>query len=364
VAVGFPIGAAGVQHSALLERRLRYVALTAIDLLSLVASVSIGIGMALSGFEYWSIVGMTLASTTITTICLWVTTGWVPRMPSRAVGVRSMLVFGGTVTLNGLVIYLAYNLDKVLLGRYWGANELGLYERPYRLLEMPLVNLNAAIGGVAFSALSRLQDEPERFKNYFLKGYSVVTSMTLPTIAFCGLFAEDVVLVALGPKWADAAVTFRLLAPAFLVLAMINPTSWLLLSTGRQARSLAIALVMAPVVMTAFVIGLPHGRNGMAFAFSTAMALWLVPHIIWALYDTMISPRDLLGSLMPQVLSIIVAAAVAWAFRTYYGQLQPPFFRLALEGGIMVGTYLWMLMFIMGQKTLYRDLFRQLQISP
>jgi hypothetical protein len=35
-----------------------------------------------------------------------------------------MLRFGSTVTLNGLVVYLAYNLNKVLLGRYWGTKLL------------------------------------------------------------------------------------------------------------------------------------------------------------------------------------------------------------------------------------------------
>ena len=33
-------------------------------------------------------------------------------------GIRSMMRFGGTITLNGLVVYVAYNLEKVLLGRF------------------------------------------------------------------------------------------------------------------------------------------------------------------------------------------------------------------------------------------------------
>jgi len=30
-----------------------------------------------------------------------------------------MIRFGGTVTLNGLVVYVANNFEKILLGRYW-----------------------------------------------------------------------------------------------------------------------------------------------------------------------------------------------------------------------------------------------------
>ena len=100
-----------------------------------------------------------------------------------------MLQFGGTVTLNGLVVYIAYNMEKVLLGRFWGADALGLYGRAYQLINVPTENLNGAIGGVAFSALSRLQNDPIRLRSYFLKGYFFVNSMTVPTTIFCALFS-------------------------------------------------------------------------------------------------------------------------------------------------------------------------------
>ena len=45
-----------------------------------------------------------------------------------------MLRFGGTLTLNGLVVYVAYNFEKVLLGRFWGAEAIGLYGRAYQLI--------------------------------------------------------------------------------------------------------------------------------------------------------------------------------------------------------------------------------------
>ena len=122
-----------------------------------------------------------------------------------------MLRFGGTIVLNNLIVYVAYNFDKLLLGRFWGADALGLYGRAYQLINVPTMGLHSAVGGVAFSALSRLQDDPIRLRSYFLKGYSLVVSMTVPISVFGALFADDIVLVVLGPKWADAAAIFRLL---------------------------------------------------------------------------------------------------------------------------------------------------------
>ena len=78
-----------------------------------------------------------------------------------------MMRFGGTVTFNSLVVYAAYNLEKVLLGRFWGADALGLYGRAYQLVSIPTENLNSAVGDVAFSALSRINDDADRLRSYF-----------------------------------------------------------------------------------------------------------------------------------------------------------------------------------------------------
>jgi PST family polysaccharide transporter len=109
--------------------------------------------------------------------------------------------------------------------------------------------LNSAIGGVAFSKLSQLQDDPARMKSDFLKGYLAV-SMTLLITIFSTPFADEIIHVLFGPNWAKAAIIFRLLTPTVLIFGMINPLAWLLLSIGLQARSLKIAPAIAPIVIT------------------------------------------------------------------------------------------------------------------
>src|SRR5262249_12232017 len=191
-----------------------------------------GILGAKAGYGYWALVSMTLTTPLISTIGFWLTTGWIPGGPRKNAGIRSMMRFGGTITLNGLVSYMASNFDKVLLGRFWGVDALGIYGRAYQLINIPTDNLNSAAGEVAFSALSRLQDEPVRLKSYFLKGYSLVLALTVPTTVACFLFAHDITGALLGAQWAAAAGVFRLLAPTMLVFAIINPLFWLMSSLG------------------------------------------------------------------------------------------------------------------------------------
>jgi PST family polysaccharide transporter len=364
MAAGFLFNSAGVQHFALLHRRLRYVALTIIETVTQLSSYALGIGLAIAGYGYWALVAGPIGASAVMTACAWAVTAWIPGRPRRDSDVRSMLRFGGTITLNGLVVYVAYNFDKFLLGRFWGADVLGIYGRAFHLVNIPTASLNAAVGGVAFSALSRLQDDPARLKAYFLKGYSLVISLTAPTTIFCAILAEDIVLVVLGPKWTDAALIFRLLSPTVLIFGIINPTGWLLWSIGRQGRSLAIAFAIAPLVMVSCLVGLPYGANGVAFAYSAAMTLWLVPHIIWSLHKTVVSPRELLAATYRPIIASVMAAIIVLGVMPYLGRFHLPALRLALEGGAMAGLYLLILLFVMGQRTFYADLLRCLKSLP
>jgi PST family polysaccharide transporter len=359
----FIFSAGGVQHSALLQRQLRYVTLAVLETLSLTVSFALGITMAFHGFGYWALVCSTIAAPAINTVSMWVALGWMPGMPRRGVGIQSMLRFGGTITLNNLVVYIAYNSDKLLLGRFWGAEALGLYGRAYQLINVPSNNLLSAVGGVTFSTLSRLQDDPVRLRSYFLKCYSLVSSMTVPIAVFGALFADDIVLIVLGPKWADAAGIFRLLAPTILVFGIINPTAWLLQSVGLQGRSLRIAFVIAPLVITAYLVGLPYGPNGVAFAYSVAMTLWVVPHVMWALHNTVVFPWDVLVATCRPLFASVMAATFAFGVQFYMGHLASPLLRLSLAGGVMVGLYLIIFLFAMGQKVFYLDLLRGLKGS-
>ena len=271
-----------------------------------------------------------------------------------------MMRFGGTVTLNSLVVYIAYNLEKLLLGRFWGADALGIYGRAYQLVSLPTDNLNAAIGDVALSALSRVKDDPSRLKSYFLKGYSLVVSLTLPITIACVLFADDLIFVVLGAKWSEAAPIFRSLAPTILIFAMINPMWWLLVSKGLVGRSLRIALVLAPLVMTSYAVGLPYGPNGVALAFSTTMTLWVIPHLAWCVHGTGVSLKDIGLAISRPLLSAVVAAALAGIGVLLLPPSFPPLGRLLIGVTVLLAAFVGMLFYVMGQKNFYLDVVRGL----
>lgn len=361
LSAGFLINATGVQHAALLQRQMRFTVLALIEILAYLSSSIIGIAMAIGGLGYWSLVAMAIVPTIVSTVGFWLASAWVPGRPRRHVGARSMLSFGGQVTLSGIIIYYSLNLDKVLLGRYWGTEALGIYGRAYQLISIPRDYVGSAVGNVAVASLSRLHAEPARFKSYFLKGYSLMLALLLPITFTTALFADEIILFFLGPTWKDAALILRLLTPTILVIGLFSPLRWFLYAMGRIGRSLKISLVLAPLVTAAYFIGLPHGPRGVALAFSSLMMIWIIPNIFWSIHGTMVSLRDVLRTTGRPIVSVLTATALAVGLKVLVGGSLSSFVRLVLGAAVLFAVHFGMLLFVMRQKDFYLGLLHSLR---
>jgi O-antigen/teichoic acid export membrane protein len=317
-----------------------------------------------AGYGYWSLVALTIITPLIGTVGFWVATGWLPGLPRRRTGIGSMLHFGGLLTLNGIGAYIALNSDKITVGRVWGPEAIGIYGRAYQLISIPIDMMNSGVGEVAFSALSRLQSDPDRLKTYFLKGLSLVVGLTLPFSLAGVLFADDMVTVFLGQKWMDTVQAVQFFSPTIAIFSVISPLTWLLFSMGMAKRAFKMTLVYGPLMITGYLIALPFGYNGVAFAYSTAMTLWLIPHIIWCTRGTPISLREVLTAASGPFASGVLAAVVAAGVRIICGQTVSPLLRLVLEGGALFLTYFGVLVFAGGQRALYLDLLGGLKGQP
>jgi PST family polysaccharide transporter len=161
-----------------------------------------------------------------------------------------------------------------------------------------------------------------------------------------------------------AAPAVRLLAPTILTFGLLNPLAWLLLSTGRAARSLYIGLMIAPVVIIGELFGLRYGPTGIASGLSVATALLVFPVIFWATYRTPVTARDTLKEILRPLLSCLIAAGVVLACSSFIELLHPPFLRLVVENTVLFGVYFFVLGFVMGQKAIYLPMLRDIGLWP
>jgi PST family polysaccharide transporter len=353
---GFFFNGAAAQHRALLQRGMRFGVLATIDVIALIAGILAGVVLAVAGAGYWALVAMALSQPVIGAVGAWIMARWNPGWPRRRAGIRSMLWYGGRVTVNNVICYVAYNADKVLLGRFWGAEALGFYGRAYQLINIPTDNLNFTVSQVAFPALSRLQNDPDRLRRYFLEGWHLFLAVVAPVTVACGMFADDIVLVFLGAKWRDAALIFKLLTPTVLAFGLVNPFGWLLMATGHSARSLKISMMIGPTVVAGYLIGLSYGPVGVATGFSTAMVLLVPPILAWSIRGTQITARDVFKQMASPLVSVAVASAVSIAARGFAVSIESDVLRLVVQLAVFFGGYALVLLVAMREARRYREL--------
>ena len=129
-------------------------------------------------------------------------------------------------------------------------------------------------------------------------------------------------------------------------------------SLGLVKRSLKIAFVFSPLIIAGYVMGLPYGPKGVAFAYSAVMTLWVLPHIAWCVHGTGISLGDILLAVSRPLASGILAGGLAYIVRMAIGQSLSPLPRLLLESTVLFTVFLGLLLFVAGQKSLYLDILR------
>jgi O-antigen/teichoic acid export membrane protein len=202
-------------------------------------------------------------------------------------------------------------------------------------------------------------------KNYFLKGYGLFLSLAIPIAMACAAFAEDIIHVFLGAKWDATVPVFRLLTPMTFAFALFNPFGWFLMATGRATRSLHISFIIVPVVVTGYLAGLSHGAVGVAAGFSIATLILIPPILFWSTRGTLISFSEILMVISRPLLAGLVgtgAALAASAGLTPF--LAGPVPRLFVASSVLFGVYGIVLLFVLGQKTLYAAVLRDLGVWP
>jgi O-antigen/teichoic acid export membrane protein len=267
----FLIGGLRVQHDALLKRQMRFLSLAVRDVASYTLAVPVAIVMARLGAGYWALVAIPLTLNSTQMAFSWLMARWMPGLPRRDAGVRSLISFGGHVAASYFVYNVNRNADNVLIGWHWGAGPLGLYSRAFNLLMLPVRQLNGPAGSVAVPAFSRLQSHPERFAIYYLRMVNLMMWISTPILGFLFVAAKAVIALVLGKQWLEAATVFQILAVSALGQLLLDTTVWLLVSRGQSGRLLKLFLVISPVIVFSFLIGLPFGIEGVAFSGSLVL---------------------------------------------------------------------------------------------
>lgn len=275
------VGALGTQQTALLNRSIRFRFLAGLDTTASFAGFLTALLVAALFHTYWALFAAAAISTTVSVAGAWIGTGFVPSLPRRGSGAGQMLRLGAGITGYNIFTFLSRNLDNVLIGRVWGDAPLGLYDRAYKLLLFPLLQINAPLGRVMLPMLARLRADQPRYRFAYLRAVNQLLLVTQPGIVFAIATADIFVPILLGDDWRVAAPIFQWLGLAAFLQPITLTTNWLFISQGRSREFAWWGALNAAISVVAFCAGLPWGPIGVAAAYSISQVLLRSPVMCW-----------------------------------------------------------------------------------
>jgi PST family polysaccharide transporter len=319
MSLNFAVAGIGLVPRALIQRSMSFRRLAGIETAATAVAGTAAIVAALGGAGVWSLVVLTLTTSVITTVSLWLCSSWRPRLVVDRAALRELWGFSAGVLGFQTVNYWSRNFDNLLVGKVLGAAPLGIYSRAYSVMLMPISQVNLVTTRVMFPALSRLQADPGRAKRAYLRAVGLIALVTFPLVV--GLFVEarSFVLALYGPKWSEMISILQILCIAGLFQSIGTTTGWIYQSQGRTDWLFRWGLAAGLLTIASFAIGIVWGLVGIAVAY-TARTLILV-------YFNYTIPGKLIGLTFRDVarqVRGVLAAALTMGLIVWLAQRQLP----------------------------------------
>jgi len=209
--IDFFIGTLSIIPYALLTKNLNFKALFKINLTALSISSVVGISMAINDMGIFSLVTKMLIWTTVNSIGAFWLVKWRPIFKFSSQSLSVLLKYGLPATGNYLLSFLVRNSDDFFIGRVIGASALGLYNRAYMLMLLPIGNITSVLSNVLFPSWSKMQDDPAEIKRVYIKISGIISFISFPLMTLLSFLAEPTVLLLFGEQWLKMSTVLSIL---------------------------------------------------------------------------------------------------------------------------------------------------------
>ncbi|HZM87395.1 MAG TPA: MOP flippase family protein, partial [Blastocatellia bacterium] len=233
LAFNYLLGSFGIVPRALMQRRMAFRHLAGVEIIITFLSAALALSLAVLGWGVWSLVAHILGGGFARNMMFFLLCGWRPRFAFSFHAVKELFHYSINLVGFGVVNYWARNADDLLIGKLFGAAALGIYNRAYALMLLPISQLISVVTDVMFTALSSIQDDKNRTKRLYLRAMGLITLLSFPIMAGMFVVAEPFILSLYGAQWVAVAPILQILCIVGLLQSLTSPTGWIYTSQGK-----------------------------------------------------------------------------------------------------------------------------------
>lgn len=257
-------GAINSVQNAKVAKEMKFKKLFLSSLVAILISGATGVLMAYKGFGPWALVGQQIANSIATTIILWFTSGWQPKLMFSINRVKSLLSYGWKILCSALLDTIYQNIYNLVIGKFYSSSTLGNYNKGEQFPKLIAVNVDGAISSVMLPAYSKQQDRKDKLKKMVRR--SIVTSSLLlfPMMFGLAAVAETVVKVLLTENWLGCVPFMQLLCIVYALYPINTANLQVIKALGKSDYFLKLEIIKKVIGLFALIVTLPFGVLQMA----------------------------------------------------------------------------------------------------
>ena len=248
--------AMSIVQNTILTKRLDFKTKTKASLISAVGSGAIGIGMALSGYGVWALVGQTLSRQILNTIALWFFNRWWPKIRFSWESFRSMWNFGWKLLTSSLIDTIWKEIYQIVVGKFYNPATLGQYTRGKQFASICSQNLTSVVQRVSYPALAEIQDDKPRLVNAYRKVIKVTMFVTAVAMFSLGAVSEPLLYCLIGPQWHQASTFLPLICISMSLYPLHAINLNMLQVQGRSDLFLKLEIIKKIVAVGPILLGI------------------------------------------------------------------------------------------------------------
>lgn len=328
----FIISSTSILPGSLLQKEMRYDIINKIDVTIVILSGVLSVYLAFNGWGVMSLVFQSLFSQLSKVPLLFIGAKWMPKFIFNKKSIKELFSYSAYLTGFNVINYGARRSDDLLIGKFMGAESLGIYSRAYSLMLMPINQVISLVSNVMFPALSLIQNDKDRVKKIFLNVIQTLSFITFPLMIGLISVADNFILGIFGNKWAEVIPIIQILAFVGVIQTLANPTGWIYTSQGKTDWMFWWGVFGSGSIILAIVIGVIIGS-----IYSVAIA-YLIINLALA-YPVVAIPGKLINmkfsevskSVLPILIISVIMAVLVYFTGIFLPAGLPASYKLILQ---------------------------------
>jgi len=301
----------------LLSKDLKFSSLGSLELICTTVQVALTIVMAFLGFSYWSLIIPIVFGNVVRVFMYYARTGLGFKIYSRkylVVGFRKAKSIIGNMSGFTFLNYWARNSDNLIIGKVYGAESLGIYNRAYRLLTMVTQVMTGLFGKVLYPSLKDLMKKGGNVNREYLNLLGVISLINYPIAALMIFFSEPLVLLLWSERWILVAELLPYIGVLILTQTLNSTVGNIFILHGKEKMLFRIGLPSNLVMILAISFGAFFSYVHILIFYSIAHICINLPIVLqWGFRKTFgYTTREILYFWVPKIVLSLLMVLSIW----------------------------------------------------